>query len=86
MGTSQGQRAMLGHPEFVFWEILANGGGQKKSKNWNETRCSEISNRLWHFIHDFNAIRSYTVYVESLEVWKTSSLEKQLSKFSVLFL
>ena len=33
MGPSQGQRAMLGHPEFVFWEILANGGGQKKLKN-----------------------------------------------------
>ena len=33
MGPSQGQRAMLGGPEFVFWEILANGGGQKKSKN-----------------------------------------------------
>ena len=30
MGPSQGQRAMLGGPEFVFWEILANGGGQKK--------------------------------------------------------
>ena len=27
------QRAMLGGPEFVFWEILANGGDQKKSKN-----------------------------------------------------
>ena len=33
MGPLQGQRAMLGGPEFVFWEILANGGGQKKSKN-----------------------------------------------------
>ena len=86
MGPSQGQRAMLGGPEFVFWEILANGGGQKKSKNWNDISCSEISNRLWHFIHDFNAIRSYIVCVESLEVWKTSSLEKKLSKFSVLFL
>ena len=86
MGPLQGQRAMLGGPEFVFWEILANGGGQKKSKNWNEISFSEVSNRLWHFIHDFNAIRSYTVCVESLEVWKTSSLEKQLSKFSVLFL
>ena len=86
MGPSQGQRAMLGHPEFVFWEILANGGGQKKSKNWNDISCSEISNRLWPFIHDFNAIRSYVVCVESLEVWNTSSLEKQPSKFSVLFL
>ena len=37
MGTSQGQRAMLGGPEFVFWEILANGAGQKKIKNWNQT-------------------------------------------------
>ena len=33
MGPLQGHRAMLGDPEFVFWEILANGGGQKKSKN-----------------------------------------------------
>ena len=32
MGPSQGQRAMLGGPEFVFWEILANGAGQKKNK------------------------------------------------------
>ena len=29
IGPSQGERAMLGGPEFVFWEILANGGGQK---------------------------------------------------------
>ena len=42
MGPSQGQRAMLGGPEFVFWEILANGGGQKKSKNWNDISCSEF--------------------------------------------
>ena len=32
MGPSQGQRAMLGGPEFVFWEILTNGAGQKKIK------------------------------------------------------
>ena len=32
MGPLQGQRAMLGGPEFVFWEILANGAGQKKIK------------------------------------------------------
>ena len=32
MGPSQGQRAMLGGPEFVFWEILANGAGPKKMK------------------------------------------------------
>ena len=32
MGPSQDQRAMLGGPEFVFWEILANGAGQKKNK------------------------------------------------------
>ena len=37
MGPSQGQRAMLGGPEFVFWEILANGAGQKKIKNCNQT-------------------------------------------------
>ena len=37
MGPSQGQRAMLGGPEFVFWEILANGAGQKKIKDWNQT-------------------------------------------------
>ena len=42
MGPSQGQRAMLGDPEFVFWEILANGGGQKKSKNWNDISCLEF--------------------------------------------
>ena len=30
MGPLQGQRAMLAGPEFVFREILANGGGQKK--------------------------------------------------------
>ena len=30
MGPSQGQRAMLGGLEFEFWEILANGAGQKK--------------------------------------------------------
>ncbi len=32
MGSSQGQRAMLGGPEFVFWEILANGEGRKNQK------------------------------------------------------
>ena len=32
MGPLQGQRAMLGGPEFVFWEILANGASQKKDK------------------------------------------------------
>ena len=37
MEPSQGQRVMLGGPEFVFWEILANGAGQKKIKNWNQT-------------------------------------------------
>ena len=37
MGTSQGQRDMIGGPECVFWEILANGAGQKKIKNWNQT-------------------------------------------------
>ena len=31
MGPSQGQRAMLGGLEFEFWEILANGAGQKKT-------------------------------------------------------
>ena len=30
MGPLQGQRAMLGGPEFVFWEILANGADQKE--------------------------------------------------------
>ena len=30
MEPSQGQRAMLGGPEFVFWEIIANGAGQIK--------------------------------------------------------
>ena len=42
MGPSQGQRAMLGGPEFVFWEILANGGSQKKLKNWYDISCSEF--------------------------------------------
>ena len=32
MGPLQGQRAMLGGPEFVFWEILANRASQKKNK------------------------------------------------------
>ena len=32
MGPSRGQRAMLGGPELVFWEILANGAGQKNNK------------------------------------------------------
>ena len=32
MGPLQGQRAMLGGPEFVFWEIQANGADQKKIK------------------------------------------------------
>ena len=30
MGPLQGQRVILGGPEFGFWEILANGAGQKK--------------------------------------------------------
>ena len=68
MGPSQGQRAMLGGPEFVFWEILANGADQKKSKNWNDIKLFWISNRLWCFIHEFDFIRYYTVYVKSLEV------------------
>ena len=37
MGPSQGQRAILGGPEFGFWDILTNGAGQKKLKNWNQT-------------------------------------------------
>ena len=37
MGSSQGQRAMLGGPEFGFGEILATEAGQKKIKNWNQT-------------------------------------------------
>ena len=32
MGPSQGHRAMLGHPEFVFWEILAMGEARKNQK------------------------------------------------------
>ena len=42
MGPLQGQRAMLGGPEFLFGGILANGGGQEKSKNWNDISCSEF--------------------------------------------
>ena len=42
MGPLQGQRAMLGGPEFLFGEILPNGGGQQKSKNWNGISCSEF--------------------------------------------
>ena len=37
MDPSQGQRAMLGGPEFVFWEILANGAGHKKDKKLEST-------------------------------------------------
>ena len=36
MGPSQGQRAMLGGPEFGFLEIVANGAVQKKMKIGNK--------------------------------------------------
>ena len=37
MGPLQEERALLGGPEYVFWEILANGAGQKKIKIRNQT-------------------------------------------------
>ena len=42
MGPWQGDRALLGGLEFGFREILANGAGQKKLKNWNDISCSEF--------------------------------------------
>ena len=42
MGSWQGDKALLGGLIFGLREILANGAGQKKSKNWNEIDCSEF--------------------------------------------
>ena len=42
MGPLLGYRAFLGGLEFGFREILANGAGQKKIRNWNVTSCSEF--------------------------------------------
>ena len=42
MGPSQGERPLLRGPEYGFSEILANGAGQKKLKNWNDISCSEF--------------------------------------------
>ena len=42
MGPLQGDRALLGGLEYGFREILANGAGQNKLKNWNDISCSEF--------------------------------------------
>ena len=42
IGPLQGDRAFLGGLEFGSKEILANGAGQKKLKNWNDISCSEF--------------------------------------------
>ena len=42
MGPSQGGKTFLSTPDYGFKEILANGAGQKKLKNWNDVSCSEF--------------------------------------------
>ena len=37
MGPLQGERALLGGPDYGFRKILANGAGQKKIKNLFQT-------------------------------------------------
>jgi len=42
MRPLQGNRALLGGPEFGLGEILANGAGQKKIKKSNDISCSKF--------------------------------------------
>ena len=37
MGPLQGERVLLGGPDYGFRKILANGAGQKKIRNLNKT-------------------------------------------------
>ena len=69
MGPSQGERPLVRGWEYGFGEILANGAGQKKkTKKLKWPILFLFANRLWCCTHDFNTIRPYIVYVESLAV------------------
>ena len=92
MGPLQGQRTMLGGPEFVFWEILANGAGQKKDKKLESDSLiyvflkTKIFRALRVSIKAFTMIRDHSLVLESVRETKMKILkavfqEMRTSKF-----
>ena len=81
MGPSQGQRAMLGGSEFVFWEILANGAGQKKNKRLESDSLIYVFLSLRYFwasrvsIKAFTMIRDHSLVLESFRETKLKILK-----------